>query len=271
MRPTYEAISDLSGWFTHLDYVTFQAILTHQSDGPLGDLVEVGPFQGRSAVCLGGWVREQERLRVVDLFGTAADDPENVAEITWNTYEGLTRETFESNFRRFHATLPEIVEGDSASLLTRLNTGSVRFIHIDGSHVMERVRQDLVLALAALTDSGVIVVDDFRTEHAPGVAAAIWPFVSAKSLAPFALTEQKLYAATRQRPDLQTAVIESAASNGYRVDWHSVTTDGLLIPRLSGMRKGQKAAVEGDTMHRGMRSLVSPVRRLARRLRPARR
>jgi len=262
MIPDYESLSSVEGWFDHIDYVVFQAVLKHQSVGRPGNLVEVGPFQGKCSVAMGGWVRDGEEFRVVDLFGQPAVDPENAAEVAWNSYQGLSRATFESNYKQFYSKLPVILEGESALLLRTLDAATVRFIHIDGSHVRERVAEDLALSLTALHQDGVVVVDDYRTEHAPGVAAAVWPMIASGRFVPFALTPQKLYAAPRERPDLQAAVADAALECGYSVDFHSVRGAGSLIPRLSGrpMRRSSPAAQSGSPPVRG-RSLVKRIRK----------
>ncbi len=44
-----------------------------------------------------------------------------------------------------------------------------------------------------LAPEGVVVFDDYRAEHTPGVAAAVWQRLD-KGLSPFALSPVKMYA-----------------------------------------------------------------------------
>lgn len=258
MTPEFDDLASVDGWFDHVDYLAFTTILAAQSG--TGDIVEVGPFLGRCAVVLGGSVRTGESLKVVDLFGQPARDEENAIEVAWNSYGSLSRKAFEENFLAFHAWLPDIHVGESADLLRSLEPGSVRFAHVDGSHAFPTVAEDLDLIRVALAHDGVVVIDDFRTEHAPGVAAAIWPLVHEGLLVPFALTPQKLYSALGPQERLSEAVAESALAVGYTVDHHSVTRDGVLIPHISG-----RARKRPDP-HPAQGAAPLLARRIARRL-----
>jgi len=57
-----------------------------------------------------------------------------------------------------------------------------------------RAAQDIANAHEALTPGGIVVFDDFRSAHAPGVGAAVWEAVRLHELVPFALTPAKMYA-----------------------------------------------------------------------------
>jgi hypothetical protein len=232
MTPEYEDLAEIDGWFDHVDYLAFRTILSRQTEA--GDIAEIGPFLGRCTVVLGGAVRAAESLKVVDLFGRPARGEENAAEVEWNSYESLSRSAFEANFLRHHDWLPDIFEGESSDFLNSLTPRSIRFAHVDGSHAFPNVSADLALMQPALTRNGIIVIDDFRTEHAPGVAAALWPLVNKGLLFPFALTPQKMYASLRPQDELSEVLAQSAESEGYTVNNQSVTRDGRLIPRISG-------------------------------------
>ena len=73
-------------------------------------------------------------------------------------------------------------------------TRTFRFIHVDASHVYSIVRQDIRTAKLLLKETGIVVFDDYRSIHTPGVAAAIWQEVSHGNLIPLCLTPQKMYA-----------------------------------------------------------------------------
>ena len=73
-------------------------------------------------------------------------------------------------------------------------SATFRFIHIDGSHLYQIVKQDLHTASGLLEKGGIVAIDDYRTAHTPGVAAAAWEAVLAGRLIPLCLTPQKMYA-----------------------------------------------------------------------------
>jgi hypothetical protein len=69
-----------------------------------------------------------------------------------------------------------------------------RFIHLDGSHLYNLRDSDLSLAMQIIhKESGVIAIDDFRAEHTPDVAAAIWKLVVSEKVKPIIITVTKMY------------------------------------------------------------------------------
>ena len=189
------ALDSIQGWFYPEDVRLFQALDELQGqDGVSGDLLEIGVYHGKSSILMGYFRREDEHLVVCDLFEQA---PRNVANRTearcW--YSNLSRELFENNYLRFHDHLPVIVQCPSTHLMKMGKLSrTFRFIHIDGSHLYDIVKRDIRTAKALLRDSGIVLIDDYRTIHAPGVAAAAWAEISRGELIPFCLTPQKMYA-----------------------------------------------------------------------------
>jgi hypothetical protein len=118
----------------------------------------------------------------------------------------LTREAFEANYAAFHATPPEIVQAPTAVLTDHVQPGSCRFVHIDACHLFDNVREDMATARMALTDNGVVVFDDIRAEHTPGVPAAVWPEVLSGGLNPVCITPGKLYATWGPADRIQSAL-----------------------------------------------------------------
>lgn len=190
--------SDIPGFFMWVDRWVFAALLSSQRESPLGTLIELGVYQGKSAVIIGDAVRPGERFVVVDLFGredllghnpgASANRKENRGQ-----YRNLTREQFETNYLALHDTLPDIIEGLTSTVLDHVEPDTARFIHIDAGHLYDQVHEDIVNAKKLLRPGGIIAFDDYRTLHAPGVSAAIWQAVFEDGLIPLAVTPQKLY------------------------------------------------------------------------------
>jgi hypothetical protein len=185
---------DIEGWFRWLDKMIFDEILRLQADSPPGDLVELGAYKGKSAVVIGDHLRDGERFVVVDLFGVDASAVAN-ANRTENkiSYSSLTQQEFESNYLALHSQLPHVVRGLSSEIVNHVDPGTARFVHIDASHLYAHVRDDVVNTEKLLRADGVVVFDDYRSEHTPGVAAAVWEAVIRNGLIPFAITPHKLY------------------------------------------------------------------------------
>lgn len=158
-----------------------------------GDLVELGAYLGRSAVLIGAHLAPGERFFVVDLFGDSDTDSRNEVE-NRTSYPSLSRAAFEANYRRIHGHLPEVIQGLSSSIVDHAAPSSVRFMHVDASHLYDHVMADIVASRELLNRDGVVVVDDFRSPHTPGTAAAVWEAVVAQGLQPIAVTHDKFYA-----------------------------------------------------------------------------
>ncbi|WP_189873318.1 class I SAM-dependent methyltransferase [Streptomyces bluensis] len=191
-RPPRE-LADVPGWFPVLDQMLFTWFLDRQEARETrGDLLEVGVYMGRSAILLGHHRQEGEQYTVCDLFEGDAPDDANRAEAN-KSYSRLTRQIFEENYLSFHDELPRVLQGPSSILPDEVEPRSCRFVHIDGSHLYEHVYGDIGAAHDVLLPEGIVVLDDFRSEHTPGVSMAAWEAVLNRGLRPICLSTQKLY------------------------------------------------------------------------------
>jgi hypothetical protein len=183
----------IEGWFSIHDVISFASILKIQEDLMIpGSLLEIGVYQGKSALLIGSYSRSVEDFEVCDIFGLESD-VENKHEIS-SSYRNLNREIFENNFLNNLGALPVIHECKSIDLSNKLHSNSYRFIHIDGSHLYSHVVHDVQLALDVLThEDGVIVMDDFRSQHTIGVSLAIWEKIIESEFRPFLVTPAKMY------------------------------------------------------------------------------
>jgi predicted O-methyltransferase YrrM len=184
-------LGDVPGWFPPLDQTLFHWFLERQEEP--GDLLELGAYMGKSAILLGRHLRDGERFTVCDLFGGEAPDGANRAEAT-KSYASLTRQAFERNYLSFHDVLPKVIEGPTSLVPGEVAPGTCRFVHIDASHLYEHVHGDIGAAREILRPEGMVVLDDFRSEHTPGVSVAVWEAVLNRGLRPICLSTQKLYA-----------------------------------------------------------------------------
>jgi hypothetical protein len=201
-------LKDVPGWFPPLDQVLFTWLLDRQEAQDLkGDLLELGAYMGKSAILLGRHLRTGERFTVCDLFGGEAPDGANKAE-TAKSYSSLTRQAFERNYLSFHEELPTVIEAPSSVISSEVAAGSCRFVHIDASHLYEHVRDDIGAARDLLVPDGVVVLDDFRSEHTPGVSVATWEAVLNRGLRPICLSTQKLYGTWGDPEPVQEALLE---------------------------------------------------------------
>ncbi|MEU9911783.1 class I SAM-dependent methyltransferase [Streptomyces sp. NPDC051001] len=243
---------DVPGWFPPLDQVLFTWFLDRQrTRGLTGDLLELGAYLGKSAILLGRHLEEGERFTVCDLFGGDAPDGANKAE-TAKSYASLTRQAFERNYLSFHDTLPRVIEAPSSVISSEVAAGSCRFVHIDASHLYEHVRDDIGAAREILLPEGVVVLDDFRSEHTPGVSVAAWEAVLNRGLRPICLSTQKLYGTWGDPSAVQEELLEMLRG---RADC------GVSVQRAAGHRlvRARSAGVRAPEFPRSRHYVAPPV------------
>jgi hypothetical protein len=202
----------IPGWFGAQDYWMFEFFLEAQSLEPPGDLLEMGPYLGRSAILLGLHQRVEEHMTVCDLFGQPLGDAANIAENA--EYGDVAREAFERNYRDWVGRLPTIIQAPTAELAGVLPHGRHRFVHVDASHLYEQVRQDLATAVELLRPGGVVACDDFRSPHTPGTAAAVWEAVLGGTLQPVCVSQQKFYGVKGDAEEWRRRLLATAAQTG---------------------------------------------------------
>ncbi|MFE7837836.1 class I SAM-dependent methyltransferase [Streptomyces sp. NPDC057474] len=240
-------LDDVPGWFPVLDQLLFDWLLNRQEvAGERGDLLEVGVYMGKSAIFLGRHLQEGEAYTVCDLFESDAPDDANAAEATKSYRSTLTRQAFEANYLSFHDELPRVLQGPSSIVPGEVKPRSCRFVHIDASHLYEHVEGDITAARDILLPGGLVVLDDFRSEHTPGVSIAAWEAVLNRGLNPICLSTQKLYGTWDDPEPIQEALLEMVAE---RDDCHvsNQQAAGHRIIRLKS--KGMKAPAFPNSRH----------------------
>src|SRR5262249_55526694 len=181
----YEAsLNEVPGWLESTDFVLLQLIDAVQASlGLRGDILEIGAYQGRTAILLQYLCRDNEQLAVCDVFDQPLPQEPNQRERDV-FYTDLTRHSFEQHFLRYHQQLPSIHQCLSEDLEDHLQGQEFRLIHVDGSHVYTIVKSDLRTARSVLARGGVVAIDDYRSEHTPGVAAATGEATAGRQLLP---------------------------------------------------------------------------------------
>jgi len=201
-------IDDIPGWLRPTDQRLINWLLSYQeTQGVQGDLCELGAYLGKSAVLIGAHVQPGEKFTVCDLFDSPAPNEANAVEML-RSYATLTRSTFERNYLAFHDHLPAIVEGPTSTIGEHVAAGSCRFVHVDASHHFGHVSVDVASARAMLQPDGVVVFDDYRAAHTPGVAAAVWFAIRDDGLCPVWISPNKMYATWGDPTALRKALVE---------------------------------------------------------------
>lgn len=158
--------------------------------GQHGNVAEIGVHHGRLFILLLLLCREDENALAVDLF---SDQSANI-DGSGKGDEARLR----ANVRRHAGDRPfRIHRGDSTRLsgeaLRQLAGGPIRIFSIDGGHVEDVTLSDLLAAQDALTEGGVVVLDDCFSEGWPGVVSGVARYMSRpeRMLVPFAVGGNK--------------------------------------------------------------------------------
>ncbi|WP_188780261.1 class I SAM-dependent methyltransferase [Marmoricola endophyticus] len=260
-RLTDDDVDTVPGAFWAPDLDLFRVLLEATAAQGDGDLAELGVLLGRSAVLIGDHLRPGEVFTVVDLFGDDSGDRATDAEND-TSYPTLTQAAFERHYRRLHRDLPVVVRGLTSSLVDHAPHGTHRFVHVDASHLHHNVVADLEVSRTLLRPDGVLVLDDFRAEHTPGVAAAAWQAVGSSGLHAFAVSPQKMYATWGDPAPYLRALRSWLTAGGPPYETQQVNGRDLLLvsaPRATAAPHPARRFVPPV--------LVEPLARVRRRVR----
>lgn len=219
---------EIPGWFQAADIGMFHDVMESQiRERITGDMLEIGCYEGKSAIALAYGLRHGERLHVCDVFDTK---PEGIPEEGMSDYVGLTERSFLDRYQLWHSTPPVVHTCSSTALPAEIAGRHFRLIHVDGSHAYTAVRKDIHTAVEHSAIDAVLIFDDYRTSHTPGVSAAVWEAVATGWLYPFALTEAKFYATTNRA----SYNLWVNAARQFFHPWEEHVIHGLPVLRSKG-------------------------------------
>lgn len=182
-RPVRAKSENIEGWYE----VRFDEILKQINDQQdFGHIGEIGVHHGKSFVHLSSLCRRGELALAVDCFDQQQHN---------QSYSGRgKKEAFLRNVPDLARV--KILEGNSVDFTARdymaAVGGKVRIFHVDGGHDAETALHDLTEASRALTDDGVLIVDDVFNKDWPAVSQAFYQFVAESDLKPFVIAYNKV-------------------------------------------------------------------------------
>ncbi len=143
---------------------SWRAHLAHLIGQPALRFLEIGSFEGRSAVWLLNNVltHPSSRLDCIDVF-------DGLYEFRGRTIVMSEVEArFDHNVRAAGANgRVTKLRGPSARMLRGLELDTYDFVYVDGSHVAADVLHDAVLAFPLLKAGGIMIFDDYAWEDEP--------------------------------------------------------------------------------------------------------
>ncbi|HET6908279.1 MAG TPA: class I SAM-dependent methyltransferase [Mycobacteriales bacterium] len=170
----------VQGWLDPLGLQLIEALEQAQRDGEItGNVAEIGIHHGKLFLLLALLRRPGETALAVDLF--------EAQHLNVDSSGRADRAVFEANLRRWHRGSDGVVvhQADSSTMggadLAALARGRCRLVSVDGGHTADLTEHDLETAADALSDGGVIILDDCFNELFPGVSEGAQRFLHRRS------------------------------------------------------------------------------------------
>jgi len=159
-----ELFDQTPGWFYHESAAIWDTLLSYQEvTNNMGNMLEIGVFQGKSAGMLALHRRGEETCVLVDVLPLHQVRQRLEQAVPDAKCEYLQEM---SQFLMRHSFVREAAR-------------DFRWIHIDGEHSAQAVSNDLALAETLLSDRGIIVLDDFFSPTYPQITQALFRFLDA--------------------------------------------------------------------------------------------
>jgi hypothetical protein len=168
-----QAFHRIDGWFSYDASLLFLAYAQlNAGHGISGDVLEIGVYQGLSAITVAHLRGAARRMTAIDMFETRVTD---AAYGSGETY----RQLFENNMRAFHEPLDflDIVTGASGELKANDFSRTFSFCHVDGGHSPQETFADLEFASQILIPGGILALDDYFNPQYPGVCEGAIQFM----------------------------------------------------------------------------------------------
>lgn len=170
-------------WLSHTDILV--SLLLLRTSGGSGDI-----FAQKSFLEIGVWKGAYSAVLLKNLGnsrGFGVDPFPGRPEL---------KKSLNESFRRLHIssrwTLYSSWAGFSGG-----NHGLMDLIHVDGEHSERAATRDLQFSANHLSESGILVVDDYRHFWFPGVGSALYRFIHSTDFRVLAMTEKKAYLVRR--------------------------------------------------------------------------
>jgi hypothetical protein len=137
--------------------------------GIVGDLLEIGTFEGRFFIAMAKLLEPGEHALGIDVFTWPS--PKVYDHFLANCAQsGLAADSYTAWKVDTRAITPD-------ELRRKLPGGTARFVHVDGEHVPECLRQDLELAHAVLHPDGIIALDDMLHPGYPTLITTVLDYL----------------------------------------------------------------------------------------------
>jgi SAM-dependent methyltransferase len=202
--------------------------------GIKGHVCEIGVHHGRFFIALSLLRSLGEKSVAIDVF--------DLQEFNVDKSGEGNRAAFDANVNAWLAPDPDVVvvRGDSLKIepeeIVQSAGGTIRLFSVDGSHTFEHTLNDMRIAERALSEGGLVIVDDFLNPAWPGVVDAITAYLREPDrptkLVPVCYGDNKFYLTTRGHVADYQSLLSSWPSALERA-WKKVSLGGYDLAYLS--------------------------------------
>lgn len=154
-----------------------------------GGALEIGVHHGQFFIGLNSLIPAEYKSYAIDIFDQQELNIDNSGEGNLSVFlENL------DNYDIHKGTNTVIIKGDSTDLSIFESVERCHYISVDGGHTPEHVINDLNAASNLITDTGVVILDDYFNHWWPSVTEGITKYLlTYPKLVPFASTKNKLW------------------------------------------------------------------------------
>jgi predicted O-methyltransferase YrrM len=164
----YERIRGMSSRFAAA--ICGHVIRRQTTLGIIGDILEIGTFEGRFFIAMAMLLQTKEHALGIDVF-TWPDERIYDRFLENCAAAGLTA----TSYSAWKTDTRSLSPGD---LRSKLPSTIARFIHVDGEHVPECLSHDLELAHMVLHPDGIIALDDMLHPGYPTLIVTVLEYLS---------------------------------------------------------------------------------------------
>jgi hypothetical protein len=167
---------DIEGMMSPFSMAVMDSLLAFQAlRGITGDVLEMGVYRGKSAAVLGRRMAEDETLHLIDIA---------------DYFDRPKLERTGANIRYTQVDTKKLSRWN-----LRKQRRSIRFCHIDASHMFVPTVHEIEIADYVLAADGILSLDDFANLDYSQMLAAIYKYLFTRStnLTMFLVTVEKAY------------------------------------------------------------------------------
>ena len=148
--------SRIPGYITRNEGRVLYGLSKNQS--PLGNIIEIGPYFGRSTFLLAMGIRHASPSSSLVSIDDFSKQESNTFPEAQNPEKGLRDMLQQNNL----SDIVTVISGNSENVLLRIPTKSASLIFIDGLHTADQLHLEFEQAKRMLQNNGALIIHDYN-------------------------------------------------------------------------------------------------------------